>query len=74
MLDQEGRPIEGVWVDWIMILALIAYVVVMETRTGATLGDRWTRIRVVDALAHDVRGVTLSKIIMTRSSGANVWS
>jgi uncharacterized RDD family membrane protein YckC len=64
MLDQDGRPIKGVWADWIMILALIAYLVAMETRTGTTLGDCWTRIRVVDALTPDARGVTLSKIMI----------
>jgi len=64
MLDQDGHPVGGVSVDWIMLLALIAYLVAMETRTGATLGDRWMRTRVIDTVAPEVHGVLLSKIII----------
>jgi hypothetical protein len=33
MLDRDGHPFDGVSVDWIMMLALIAYLIAMETRT-----------------------------------------
>jgi hypothetical protein len=36
MLGRDGHPVDGVSVDWIMVLALIVYLVVMETRTGAS--------------------------------------
>lgn len=64
MLDREGYPFDGVPVDWIAMLALIAYLIVMETRTGATLGSRAMRICVIDAAAPDGPGVPLSKIVM----------
>src|SRR5262245_30361117 len=51
MLDRDGHPINGVSIDWLVIAVFVAYLFAMETRTGATLGDRWTRIRVVDVLA-----------------------
>jgi hypothetical protein len=34
---------------WIMILALISYLVAAETRNGAILGSRTMRIPVIDA-------------------------
>ena len=64
MLDRDGHPIDGVAVDWIAMLALIVYVVVMETRTGATLGKRAMGIRVIDAAAPDACGVPLRKVAM----------
>jgi uncharacterized RDD family membrane protein YckC len=64
MLDRDGHPINGVSVDWLVLIAFVAYLLTMETRTGATLGDRWMHIRVVDALAPGADGVPLRKIIM----------
>jgi uncharacterized RDD family membrane protein YckC len=63
-LDREGHPISGVSLDWFAIVAFIAYVIAMETRTGATLGSRATRIRVRNTAAPDVTGVPLRKIIV----------
>jgi uncharacterized RDD family membrane protein YckC len=65
MLDQDGRPVDGVSADWIVMMAFIAYLLTMETRTGATLGDRAIRIRVVDAAVPVAPSVPLSKV-MTR--------
>jgi uncharacterized RDD family membrane protein YckC len=47
MLDRDGRPIDGVSIDWVVMVVFIAYLFAMETRTGATLGSRAMRIRVV---------------------------
>lgn len=54
----------GVSIDWFAMAVFIAYVIAMETRTGATLGDRATRIRVLDAAATDTSGVPLRKIMV----------
>lgn len=63
-LDQDGHPVDGVSVGWwIMMLALIAYLVAMETRTGTTLGSRAMRIRVIDAATRAGPNVPLRKIV-----------
>jgi RDD family len=64
MLDRDGHPIDGVSIDWLVVAVLIAYLFALETRTGATLGDRWMRVRVIDGLAPDACGVPLRKIII----------
>jgi hypothetical protein len=51
MIDRDSHPNNGVSVDWLAMLALIVYLIVMETRTGATLGSRAMRIRVIDVAA-----------------------
>jgi uncharacterized RDD family membrane protein YckC len=61
MLDREGHPINGVSIDLFVMAVFIAYVIAMETRTGATLGGRATRIRVLNAAATDASGVPLRK-------------
>src|SRR5262249_46472773 len=71
MLDRHGRPIDGVSADWIVMTALIAYLLAMETRTGATLGDRAMRIRVIDAAVPAGPSVPLRKIV-TRYLAASV--
>jgi uncharacterized RDD family membrane protein YckC len=63
MLDRHGRPIDGVSADWIVIMAFIAYLLATEARTGATLGDRAMRIRVVDAAVPAAPSVPLRKIV-----------
>jgi uncharacterized RDD family membrane protein YckC len=63
MLDRDGQPINGVSIDWIVMVIFIAYLLAMETRFGATLGNLVMRIRVVDAAAPDHFGVPLRKII-----------
>jgi hypothetical protein len=62
MLDRDGHPINGVSIDWLVMAVFTAYLFAMEARTGATLGDRWTRVRVVDVLAPEAYGVPLRKI------------
>jgi uncharacterized RDD family membrane protein YckC len=63
MLDRQGRPIDGVSADWIVMMAFIAYLLAMETRTGATLGDRAMRIRVIDAAVPAAPSVPVRKIV-----------
>jgi uncharacterized RDD family membrane protein YckC len=64
MLDRNGHPVDGVSIDWIVMAAFIAYLFAMETRKGASLGDRWMRIRVIDAAAPGASGVPLRKIVV----------
>jgi uncharacterized RDD family membrane protein YckC len=63
MLDPDGHPINAVSVDWVVMVVFIVYLLAMETRTGATLGDRATRIRIVDAAAPLEPSVPLRKIV-----------
>jgi uncharacterized RDD family membrane protein YckC len=63
-LDRDGRPIISGVGEWIMILALIAYLVATETRTGATLGKYAMGIRVIDAAAPAGPTVPLRKIAL----------
>lgn len=64
MLDRDGRPIEGIrLLDWLAGLVLFLYLVTFETRSGATLGSRAMRIRVIDTAAPAGRGVPLHKIL-----------
>jgi uncharacterized RDD family membrane protein YckC len=63
MLDRHGYPINGVSIDWIVMVVFITYLLAMEVRFGATLGKLAMRIRVVDSAAPDYLGVPLGKII-----------
>jgi uncharacterized RDD family membrane protein YckC len=63
MLDRDGHPVAGMTVDWVAALALVAYLIAMETGAGATLGNRVTRTRVVDVRAPGIRRVPLSKVM-----------
>lgn len=64
MIDRDSHPNNGVSVDWLAMLALIVYLIVMETRTGATLGSRAMRIRVIDVAAPAGPSVPLRKIVL----------
>lgn len=63
LLDRDSHPINGVSIGGIELLALIVYLLAMETRTGATLGNLTMRIRVIDTAAPDHFGVPLRKIV-----------
>lgn len=60
-LDADGRPIRaaGFAINWLSNLALLTYLVTMEHRTGATLGQRVMRISVVSWRAPGERGIPL---------------
>jgi hypothetical protein len=63
-LDRDGHPVDGLSIGWwIMMLALIAYLVAMETRTGTTLGSRAMRIRVIEATTPTGPNIPLCKIV-----------
>jgi uncharacterized RDD family membrane protein YckC len=64
MLDNNGKPIHGKSIDGIVLLALLAYLVAMISKTGRTLGDRVVGIRVVDVAAPSVSGVPIRKAII----------
>jgi hypothetical protein len=63
LLDRDGRPVNGVSLDWLPSAFFFVYLIAMETRTGATFGDRWLRLRVIDTVTPEVSGVPLRKII-----------
>ncbi len=63
-LDVQQRPIEGLTIDWIGWTALAAYVIAMAWRTGATLGDRTVRIRMIATATPDALGVPLLRVII----------
>jgi hypothetical protein len=76
LLDRDGHRVEGMTADWMVMLTLIVYWFLMEGLTGATLGQRVVRTRVVDVLAPQARRVPLSKIfiryLMMAAGGAPV--
>jgi len=57
LLDQSGRLGDAVAVDWIWFFALLAYLIALEARSGATLGNRALGIRVVDVAAPATAGL-----------------
>lgn len=63
MLNKAGDPIQGLSIDSYVLLVLIAYLVVLTTRTGQTLGDRLARIRVVDTAGPPMAGVPLRNAV-----------
>jgi hypothetical protein len=61
MIDKDGKPIHGFAIDWIFWLALLAYLVIMTWKTGRSLGDRATKLRLVDTADPGAPGVPLRK-------------
>jgi uncharacterized RDD family membrane protein YckC len=49
MLDKAGNPVRGYSLRWSALLALIAYLIWAKSQQGRTLGDRATKIAVVNA-------------------------
>ena len=64
LLDRDGHRVNGVTADWMVIVTLIVYWFLMEGLTGATLGQRVVRTRVVDVLAPQACRAPLSKIFI----------
>lgn len=63
-LDANGLPSDGVFdVTWVAVLLLLAYLVIMEIRSGRTLGKRATGIKVIDAAAPDRVGISAGKAL-----------
>jgi uncharacterized RDD family membrane protein YckC len=63
LLDRDGHPVNGVLLDWLpSTLFFVVYLIMMETRTGATFGDRWLRLRVIDQVTRDVSGVPFARL------------
>ncbi|PSJ57199.1 RDD family protein [Kumtagia ephedrae] len=64
-LDASGQPSGDVFdVTWIALLLLLAYLVVMETRFGRTVGKRVAAIRVVEAAYPDRSGIPAGKALL----------
>jgi uncharacterized RDD family membrane protein YckC len=64
MLDRDGQPINGVSINWMVMMVFIAYLLAMETRTSATLGNLAVRIRVIETAEPDYLGVPFRKVII----------
>jgi uncharacterized RDD family membrane protein YckC len=64
MLDDDGNLIDGFNLDWIMVLALLSYLVVMVWKTGRSLGARALGVRVVDTAQADAPGVPIGKTMI----------
>jgi hypothetical protein len=64
MLDREGRAIDAISLDWVAAPLLILYLILMETRAGATFGGRAMAIRVVDVMQPASPAVALHKIVL----------
>lgn len=63
-LDANGTPTEAAFdVTWLAMLALVAYLVAMEAKSGATAGKRVLGIRVVATSQPDVVGVGWKKAL-----------
>ena len=61
MLDKAGKPVRGYAIDWIVWLTLLVYLVAMIRKSGRTLGDRVTRLMVIDTASPNAAGVPLGK-------------
>jgi uncharacterized RDD family membrane protein YckC len=64
MLDKDGNPVHGTAIDWIVTLALLAYLVGMISRTGRTYGARVAGLRVVDTANPSLTEVPIRKVIV----------
>jgi hypothetical protein len=61
MIDKDGKPVHGFAIDWIVWLTLLAYLGIMTWKTGRSLGDRATKLRVIDTADPGAPGVPLRK-------------
>jgi hypothetical protein len=64
MLDQDGKPVRGTSIDWIVALTFLIYLAGMIWKTGRTLGDRIARVMVIDAAEPGLSGVPLRAVII----------
>jgi uncharacterized RDD family membrane protein YckC len=58
-LDQSGKQVEAASIDWLVYIALFAYLVTIESQTGQSFGDRAMAIRLMDATNPAATGVAL---------------
>jgi hypothetical protein len=64
MLDASDKPIRGYSIDWIVWLALLAYLIIMTCKLGRSLGDRVVNLRVIDTANPAASGVPLAKAFL----------
>ena len=67
MLDRDGQRVDGIDVDWLIVAAFVVCMLALEAQTGASIGDRATRIRVIDASRPIGAGIGWRKIIVRYS-------
>lgn len=64
MVDEKGDPVDGIAIDWIAILAVFIYLIVMIWKTGKTIGAWMVGIRFIDAAEPGRTGIPLPKAIL----------
>ncbi|MBV9113302.1 MAG: RDD family protein [Hyphomicrobiales bacterium] len=67
-LDSDGQPRNALHLDWLEQLALLAYLITMEHRTGVTLGNYVFRIEVVSWKSPGSPGIPLLNSIIRQLS------
>lgn len=63
-LGSEGNQVDAIRVNWTAVLLLLVYLIVMEWRSGATLGKRLLGIRTVDSLDPSRIGIPFRKAVL----------
>jgi RDD family len=64
MLDNNGNPIDGLSIDWIVMLAFLTYLIVMIWKTGRSVGARILGTKVIDVADPGASGVPIRKAII----------
>lgn len=62
-LGPDGRQVDAFDVSWVGALVFLAYLVLMETRRGATIGKQALNIRTVDVQSTSTVGIPLRKAV-----------
>lgn len=63
-LGADGQPNQAFATDWIAILILFAYLILMEYRSGATVGKRLLGIRTIDVDSPSQGGIPFRKAFL----------
>lgn len=67
-LDADGKPVDAFNTDLIAILAVIAYLIAMERRSGATIGKRTLGIRTVPTGTPGQIGLSLRQAVTRQAA------
>ena len=64
MIDAVGKPISGFDLSWFLLIALVAYFVVLFSLTGKSIGALAMRMTLVDRSTPSIPGAPLSKVLL----------
>ncbi|PLP60030.1 hypothetical protein CYK37_07595 [Mesorhizobium loti] len=62
-LDADGKPTNALDMSWVALLVLTLYLIAMEWRSGATVGKRLLKMKVINAGDTADVGIPLSKAV-----------